>query len=444
MVSSLLFGFSRSLTWALAARAFSGASNGNVGILRTTVAEMVPQKSLQPRAFSLLPLVWQIGSIVGPVLGGALASPATKLPNIFGNNKFLQKFPFAMPNLVNGIFFTLGLLIGVLFLKESLKTKKYRRDYGRVAGEYLTQSCTGRRELRPSDDLEPPSYRDVFSPQSNVCLVAYCILALHAVTYDQLLPVFLHMPVEHGSTSSLPFKFTGGFGLESGRIGIIFMIYGAFSMVCQFTLFPMVTQRYGSLKCMRWCTFVFPITYLATPYTVLLPTPSSQQAAILGIMLVKGLAGVFSYPCITILLTNSAKSLRLLGTLNGVATSLSAIGRAAGPYIVGRTFTWGTEHGYAIASWWLLAVFAIFGHIITYWLVDMPGFGQGEEKDMDITHEYESILLDTDPAHSSVRQTGTDIDHIDSPADSFADDESDEGDFEKSFVEDAPLLHKNL
>src|ERR1700760_971398 len=115
--SSLLFGFSRSLKWAIVARALSGASNGNVGILRTTVAEMVPHKSLQPRAFSLLPLVWQIGSIVGPILGGALASPGTKLPQIFGHNKFLKKFPFALPNLVASVFFTLGILEGILFLQ---------------------------------------------------------------------------------------------------------------------------------------------------------------------------------------------------------------------------------------------------------------------------------------------------------------------------------------
>lgn len=65
MASSLMFGFSTNLKWAIVARAFSGASNGNVGILRTTVAEMVPQKVLQPKAFAVLPLIWTMGSIIG-------------------------------------------------------------------------------------------------------------------------------------------------------------------------------------------------------------------------------------------------------------------------------------------------------------------------------------------------------------------------------------------
>ena len=61
MAASLLFGFSRSLLMAIFARSIAGASSGTVGILRTTVAELVPQKILQPRAFSVMPLVWTLG-----------------------------------------------------------------------------------------------------------------------------------------------------------------------------------------------------------------------------------------------------------------------------------------------------------------------------------------------------------------------------------------------
>lgn len=69
---------------AIASRALQGLGNGNVGILRTTVAELCPWKvddasllntvlilnvsqELQPRAFSIMPLVYTIGAIMGPV-----------------------------------------------------------------------------------------------------------------------------------------------------------------------------------------------------------------------------------------------------------------------------------------------------------------------------------------------------------------------------------------
>lgn len=44
MVTSLVWGFSTSLPMALIARAIQGAGNGNVGILRTMVAELCPWK----------------------------------------------------------------------------------------------------------------------------------------------------------------------------------------------------------------------------------------------------------------------------------------------------------------------------------------------------------------------------------------------------------------
>ena len=117
MTATLLFGFSRSLPMAIAARSFAGASNGNVGIIRTTVAELVPYKNLQPRAFSIMPLIWTIGSIFGPSFGGALANPAAKYPELFGNSTFFKTYPFALPNMVACVFFLVGLSTGILFLR---------------------------------------------------------------------------------------------------------------------------------------------------------------------------------------------------------------------------------------------------------------------------------------------------------------------------------------
>ncbi len=117
MASSLLFGFSQSLAWVLVARAMAGGTSGNVGTFRTAVAEMVPEKELQPRAFSLMPLVYTMGSIFGPGLGGAIANPAASYPEIFGNSAFFKRFPYALPNIAISLFFMIGLVTGFLFLK---------------------------------------------------------------------------------------------------------------------------------------------------------------------------------------------------------------------------------------------------------------------------------------------------------------------------------------
>jgi MFS family permease len=71
VIASIVFGFSKSYTQALIARTTAGLLNGNVGVIRTMVAEMVVERSHQARAFSVMPFVWNAGSIFGPVLGGA-------------------------------------------------------------------------------------------------------------------------------------------------------------------------------------------------------------------------------------------------------------------------------------------------------------------------------------------------------------------------------------
>ena len=101
-----------------------------------------------------------------------------------------------------------------------------------------------------------------------------------------------------------------------------------------------------------------------------------------GLMLMKGWCATFAFPCTTILLTNSAVSLRILGTLNGVATSVSAVGRAAGPALAGLTFTLGVDIGYVVISFWMLATVAFLGAIPVFWLVEMEGFG-GDDEDSD-------------------------------------------------------------
>lgn len=126
---------------------------------------------------------------------------------------------------------------------------------------------------------------------------------------------------------------------------------------------------------------MFPIVYIILPYTALIQSQRLQFAALLALLLVKGFAVIVGFPCITILLTNSAPSLRILGTLNGFATTFSGIGRAIGPMSAGATFSWGVKRGYVIPAFWLLAIIAV-GQVIPAWMiVEGDGFTRAEDSD---------------------------------------------------------------
>jgi MFS family permease len=83
------------------------------------VAEMVPEKILQPKAFSLMPLVWSIGSVFGPAFGGFFARPVEHFPGLFGDSVFFKKYPFALPNIMACCVFFISAMTGLLFLKVS-------------------------------------------------------------------------------------------------------------------------------------------------------------------------------------------------------------------------------------------------------------------------------------------------------------------------------------
>lgn len=427
MITSLMWGFSTNLALAITARVLAGAGNGNVGIIRTTVAEMVPFKELQPRAFSLMPLVWNIGSIFGPSIGGALANPLDVTPgeDRSGGSLF-ERFPYALPNIVSAIFFAVGITTGLLYLEETLETKQGNRDFGLRLGDKLNSlalRCYGKAQdllhLRKSSskaeqaETEPlikpvvqdeeyalpsvsskpqpqqrPGWREVLNYQANMNLITYTLLAAHTMAFDQLLPVFMqYPPLAPDYHQSNPLQFAGGFGLHHFRIGLLSTCYGIFGMLVQFFLFPQVARRVGILNCLKWCACIFPFCYVATPFTALLPTQTLQVSVCFVIMLIKCIGAIFAFPCSTILLTNSASSLRVLGTLNGFATSFSAIGRALGPLLAGSMFTVGVERGYVIVPWWILAAIGFVAAVPVFYLVEGEGFGGDQNDEGEISDD---------------------------------------------------------
>ena len=429
MLITVAFGLSRTLAWAIITRSLAGAVSGNVGVLRTTVAELVPEKELQPLAFSLMPLVWGLGSILGPILGGALAKPAQQYPNLFNPGHLFGTFPYLLPNLVSSVFFLFGIATGFLFLKESLASRKYQRDLGRSFGMLITRPFHKRQsQMKKSKEDEeastnllessrtssisnipntPPrvKYAEVFTRESSLNLLVYAMLAFHSIAFDQLIPIFMHHPRRDPNlpvSSSL--KFSGGFSLNHQRIGLIFTIYAIFCTFSQFIIYPPAANRFGVLKCFKFISILFPLAYCLVPFTSLISNPIMAQTALCAVMMLKGLAGMFAFPCAVIMITNSASSYRILGTLNGVSTSISALGRAAGPAVGGGAFTLGVKLGYMIIPWWTLAVFAAAGAIPIWWLTEGDGFqgadnatqaddGNGHEEDGEALLPVENETL---------------------------------------------------
>jgi len=175
-ISMMVFGFATNLPTAMIARALGGLLNGNIGVLQTMVAEIVTVKEHQPRAYSIMPFVWCLGSIIGPAMGGALAQPCDNYPWLFQRNTIFDRFPFLLPNLVCIVILALGITIGILFLEETHPEKKHRRDRGLELGHMLLDGLLRSRLQLPEDgkidmdrdadhflfeDDPPPDYKSI-------------------------------------------------------------------------------------------------------------------------------------------------------------------------------------------------------------------------------------------------------------------------------------------
>ncbi|KAL9001160.1 MAG: hypothetical protein Q9169_000343 [Polycauliona sp. 2 TL-2023] len=416
LLSMLVFGFATSLPVALLARALGGALNGNIGVLQTTVAEIVTEKEHQPSAYAIMPFVWSFGSILGPLIGGALAEPCKNYPALFSQGTLFDTYPFLLPNIVCAVVLVFGIVIGLLFLEETHQEKRYRRDFGLEAGRQMMRLFDKQRGLEIFDkfqdanfeetcslldDEAPPGYRttegsprypssrsllpaappytrsalatrpqrksapsgiqNAFTRPVVIHIIGYGILAYHTMSFDQLLPIFLSTKVSK-ARPELPFRFTGGFGMSSRDEGILMVGQGFYAMFAQAVLFPLLAKRFGCLKVFRVAVMLWPVLYFLVPYTVLLPS----QYRILGVclcLLWRTTAQALTFTPNNIMLTNSAPSMLVLGAINGVAGSTASLCRAFGPTITGFVYSKGLSIGVSGLGWWVTGCVCIMGAV---------------------------------------------------------------------------------
>ena len=183
-------------------------------------------------------------------------------------------------------------------------------------------------------------------------------------------------------------------------------------MIIQFYAFPPIVKRLGTLQCFKYAAIAMPIVFFLTPFLVLVPEPF-RLTAVLSIMLAKLGVIIFGIPCCTILLTNSATSMTVLGTLNGVGTSVSALGRAGGPALIGAAFSFGVKRGYVIIPWWLLSSLALFSIVPAFWIVEQDGphrdSNAEEEDNEDEAEEQEASITVRNKGYGTVESSSKKI-----------------------------------
>lgn len=455
-IGSLGFGFSSSFTQAVFWRCVGGMLNGNIGVMRTMISEIIKEKKFQSRAFLLMPMTFNIGVIIGPLLGGLLADPVGSYPGIFGPGGsiggktgiwWLEHWPYALPNVVNATFLTISATALIFGLDETLERLKDRPDYGRRFAHWVKRTVFRKKpsqdyvaisnmEGAPGEDVELAAqaqktkrrvsqgklpFRRIWTSNVLFVLFSHGLLAMHVGTFNNLWFIFLSTPrydpessqhrirsaeavPEHNKPLQtvpknyqphLPFVFTGGLALPPPSIGTALAILGVIGISLQLLLYPRLSFRLGTVRSFRLAILLFPASYFLAPYLSTLPSSSPPPgqatgfliwAGITFVLCVQVMARTFALPAAAILVNNSCPHPSVLGTLHGIAQSVSSATRTIGPVLAGWLYSVGLSKGVVGVAWWFMAGISVIGAVAGRFVRDGDGHEiwlEGESEEVD-------------------------------------------------------------
>lgn len=414
-LSSLAFGFVRSFPAAVALRLLSGLTGGNKPAMRSMIRELSGDAH-ESRAVLLLPAAFNVGSILGPVLGGLLAQGGV---NAEGGGGWLP--PFLLPNAVRaGMKLSCAALLAWQ-LRETLPADGGRRAKRRVSlipgwMRKLYKTVAARKakyEPVASQDYElgeggteiqQAVSNDKHQPQSIwtvrllLTLAARALLVMHVFAYPQLLLVFTSTPryvpaqetptagkrsdgiqVRNSSTlfevptgyhPHLPFTFTGGLSFRPHDIAAVLAMRGLVGLLLQLLFFPRLRDRFGTLRLYRYALVVFPATYFFTPYLTLLPSSTAAPsqpasgvvlwAVLTAIIVVQSTARSLALPAGQMLLNAACPDKLALATVQGIGQSVTSASRGLGQLLMtGWLYGLGLNAGVVGAAWWGMASVAV-------------------------------------------------------------------------------------
>ena len=290
------FGFCRTLWQAIIVQALMGMVNGNQGVVSTCLGE-ITDRSNQSKAFTYLPVIYGLGGITGPVVGGLLVSKVHAK-----RSRGDLPYPYLAPNLVSAGVLIVDLIITMVFLEESLEEAQSLPPLGsRVVNlfswawqfasssrpSYLRHGKEGERRHResfssirsdgPHDEeetdisdsesdslLSAPTMipqvtsgltrKQILSRDTLLLLSTYLIFQLSNISYNSLYPIFAQA------------KPPTGRDLSPQEIGLSLAFAGVVTILFQVAIFGKLREKMGNRSTYRLSLAGFVVAFMMMPW----------------------------------------------------------------------------------------------------------------------------------------------------------------------------------
>ncbi|KAI1363333.1 major facilitator superfamily domain-containing protein [Xylaria arbuscula] len=400
-VSCVGVAFSTSFAGVVVFRAVGGAMNGTVGVIRTMMSEVIQHKRHQSRAFLLLPASFSIAALIAPVFAGWLSDPVTAYPDTFGGVGWLRVYRHSLPSLLSALLLLLTSVTALLTLRETLEDYDPGMQLVALMRIWKWMTCSfGMMNSRgyaplPLEEQDTPEYEriqlDEKAPTKLPCseyklpfhriwtrnailtMISLAFFEFHLGAFGSAWPLLLSGTRESSaSVDDLHRSLKGGLGLSPQNLGYTMAFAGLAGLLLQFLFYPAVHKEWGTLKCYRLFSLLFPIVYVTSPFLLVMAGSSRTSIEmftwvfILVLLFIHSTSRIFCVPASIMLLNNCSPHPSVLGIVHGIGQATAAGFRTLGPVCAGYL------HGIAIAnksiglSWWVIS-----GTAILAWLVSL-------------------------------------------------------------------------
>ncbi|KAI0324655.1 MFS general substrate transporter [Cubamyces sp. BRFM 1775] len=404
-LSMIGFGLSRQYWAVILSRCAEGALNGNIGVTKSMMAEITDHTN-RARGFAFMPMIWSLGSTLGPMIGGIFATPAERWPG-FRDSTFWTTYPYFLPCIIVACISISAFLFALVGMKETLHrapdgklesnrlplpaadTERATRDLERTQQSHMhiaeeartttpeaaSPTTESKEETKTdavadvqvsdtdTDDDKPITLRTILVPCVLYPILNYGFLALT----DQ--SVIVLVPLMYSTSIDL-----GGLGFSSFTIGVIQGVGGCVGGAIQIFTFPYMLRRFGA-KRLYGCSFaMYFVVYALFPllsFVVKREGKVGRTAWALVVLQWVAYVGTFmTWGCVFIYISDAAPNQKALGITNGLAQTTASTVRAIAPSFASSLFSATLERHLAAGTlvYWIMCGISIAGVIASRWL----------------------------------------------------------------------------
>ncbi|KAG0299558.1 hypothetical protein BGZ98_009945 [Dissophora globulifera] len=176
------------------------------------------------------------------------------------------------------------------------------------------------------------------SPLSITAIVAYAMLALHSIIFEEVYTLYAVTPVA-----------SHGLGWNAIQLSTSLASMGLVQLFLQFVVYPRLERRFSAVLLYRFAQLSYASLYIVFPLIRAFAVDESDletggqsslvRYMVLSMLVLKYTSSVLSYTSVMVMLTNSSPP-HLLGTVNGIGQTSASFVRAFGPALGGIVWAW--------------------------------------------------------------------------------------------------------